>query len=204
MGSNKVMLSKTSSIFVGVDIHSLSWQVTVRTRELILQRASIPGNWESLRKLLSRWQSREVAVVYEAGFSGFWLYDEVVGWGGVCVVLPPSRIPVESGNRIKTDRRDSAKLAELASSRELPCVWVPSPQQRQDREAVRERRRMVRQIRQVQCQIKALLHCYGLQVPSRAGRWSQLYVSRLRQLRFASDYMQESFWRLLERYEFLR
>lgn len=62
---------------------------------------------------------------------------------------------------------------------------------------------MSRQMRQVQCQIKALLHCYGLQVPCRAGRWSKKYVASLRQLRFASSYMQESFWRLLERYEFL-
>lgn len=120
MGSNKVKLSKTSSIFVGVDIHLSSWHVTVRTREEILKRASIPGSWDSLRKLLSRWQPSEVAVVYEAGFGGFWLYDAVEEWGGVCIVVPPSRIPIESGNRIKTDRRDSAKLAELAASRELP------------------------------------------------------------------------------------
>lgn len=204
MGSNKVKLTETSSIFVGVDVHLSSWHVTVRTRELVLKRASIESSWEVLRKLLSCWPASDVAVVYEAGFSGFWLYDEVVGWGGNCVVIPPSRIPIESGSRIKTDRRDSAKLAELAATRELPRVWVPSPEQRQDRETVRERRRMVRQVRQVQCQIKALLHCYGLQVASRPGRWSQTYVGHLWQLRFDNRYMQESFARLLERYEFLR
>jgi len=153
---------------------------------------------------LSGWHPSQVLVVYEAGFSGFWLHDEVVAWGGACIVVPPSRIPVESGNRIKTDRRDSAKLAQLAATGQVARVWVPTLCQRQDREVLRERRRMVRQIRQVQCQIKALLHCYGLEVPCRPGRWSLVFVSRLWQLRFASESMQESFGRLLQRYQFLR
>jgi len=143
-------------------------------------------------------------VLYEAGYSGFWLYDEVVAWGAACVVVPPSRIPVESGNRIKTDRRDSAKLAQLGAKGEVPGVWVPSPTQRQEREVFRERRRLVRQVRQVQCQIKALLRCYGVDIECRRGRWSKVFESQLWQLRFGNDFMQASFDRLLERYQFLR
>lgn len=196
--------NKSSAIYVGVDVHLVSWQVSIRTREEQLKEARIPGNWNSLRKLLSRWNAEHVQVVYEAGFSGFWLYDEVLAWGGRCIVVPPSRIPVESGNRIKTDRRDSAKLAHLAAVGQLARVWVPSREERYAREVLRERRRMIRQIRQTQCQIKSFLHCYGLEVPCCRGRWSGIYESRLWQLRFGDRYIQESFERLLERYHFMR
>ena len=30
-----------------------------------------------------------------------------------CLVTPPSLLPIEYGNRVKTDRRDSRKLAHL-------------------------------------------------------------------------------------------
>jgi transposase len=204
MRSNVVMDSESRSIFVGVDVHLSSWHVTVRTGEEILFRATLGGSWGELEKVISRWRPEQVVILYEAGFSGFWLYDEVVKWGGTCIVVPPSRIPVESGNRIKTDRRDSAKLADMAARGSVPKVWVPTLSQRYDREVLRERRRLIRQARQVQCQIKALLHCYGLKVACRPGRWSEVFVSRLWELRFGDRFMQESFGRLLERYQFLR
>lgn len=204
MRSKEIRSEEASGIFVGVDVHVSSWHVTIRTVEDVLGQATIGGSWEELRKVVSRWRPNQVMVVYEAGFSGFWLYDAVVGWGGSCVVVPPSRIPVESGNRIKTDRRDSAKLAQLAAVGSLVSVWVPSMLERQDREVLRERRRMVRQMRQVQCQIKALLHCYGVVVPSRRGQWSRVFERQLREVRFSSLLMQESYGRLLERYQFIR
>lgn len=204
MRSNNADRVESSVIFVGVDVHVLSWHITIRSESGVVSRAAIGGSWEALKKVLSRWRPSEVTVVYEAGYSGFWLYDEVVTWGGRCIVVPPSRIPVESGNRIKTDRRDSAKLAQLAWQGVLPGVWVPSMEQRQDREVLRERRRQVRQQRQLQCQITALLHCYGVCLPKPAGRWSAGYIQRLGQLRFAGRGMDESFQRLVGRYLFVR
>ncbi len=195
---------QTSTIFVGVDVHLHQWHVTIRSKEVIVQRATIAGSFVELQKVLVHWPAETVMVVYEAGFSGFWLYDLVRASGARCMVIPPSRIPVESGNRIKTDRIDSAKLAALAASDQLTGVWVPGTIQRQERETLRERRRIIRQMGQSQRQIKAQLHCYGLSLPSRAGRWSKVYEASLWQVRFSSEYMQLSFERLLHRYQFLR
>ena len=189
---------------MGVDVHLSSWHVTIRSRSELIRQATIPGSWEVLREMLSQWCPEQVLIVYEAGFSGFWLYDAVQSWGAACIVVPPSRIPVESGNRIKTDRRDSVKLAQLAAQDQAVRVWVPALSGRYEREVLRERRRLLRQVRQVQCQIKALLHCYGLKIASRPGRWSERFVSCLYQQRFDNRFMQESFERLLERYQFLR
>ena len=45
-------------------------------------------------------------VAYEAGPFGFWLLDRLMQDGIEAIVVPPSFIPVESGNKVKTDKRD--------------------------------------------------------------------------------------------------
>lgn len=204
MRSNAIIVGNARTVFVGIDVHLTSWHLTVRTFDSQICQVTLGGSWLELKKFLSRWRPEEIVVLYEAGFSGFWLHDEVMAWGGFCIVVPPSRIPVESGNRIKTDRRDSAKLAYLGAMGQAPAVWVPSLSQRYEREVLRERRRLMRQVRQIQCQIKALLHCYGERIACRPGRWSKLFECQLLQMRFSSPFMQASFERLLERYQFIR
>ena len=54
-----------------------------------------------------------------------------------------------------------------------------------------------------QSRIKAELRFYGVQLEEPRGRWTQIYFETLRRLRFGNRWMQESFNRLLEQYEFL-
>jgi hypothetical protein len=49
-------------------------------------------------------------------------------------VVPPSLIPIESGNRVKTDKRDSRKLAKLLESDMLKKVFVLTEEERVHRE----------------------------------------------------------------------
>ena len=46
-----------------------------------------------------------------------------------CIVTPPILVAQEYGNRVKTDRRDSRKLAHLLAKRLLKRVWVPSEEE---------------------------------------------------------------------------
>lgn len=52
----------------------------------------------------------------------------LASWGVACEVIAPSRIPKESGDRAKTDRRDAASLAMLYRAGLLTAVHVPKPQ----------------------------------------------------------------------------
>ena len=38
-------------VFVGLDLHNLRWHVTIRTSDVELSGAAIPGDWASLRRL---------------------------------------------------------------------------------------------------------------------------------------------------------
>jgi len=69
------------------------------------------------------------------------LYDKLIVDGIETIIVPPSLIPKEAGNRVKTDKRDSRKLARLLESNMLKKVYVLSEEDRADRELTRTRRK---------------------------------------------------------------
>jgi transposase len=191
-------------VFVGVDLHKQQWHVTMRTEEQEVFSGSIPSRWEALEKLLN-WckEAQSVEVVYEAGCFGFWLHDRIVEYGAQCVVTPPSLLPQEYGNRVKTDRRDSAKLAQMLSKGMLKRVWVLTKEQCYHRQVGRRRRQLVRERVKVQNRIRAELRFFGIDIGEPRGAWSQQYVENLQRLRFPDRWMQESFERLFGEYTYL-
>ena len=194
---------KIKQIFVGIDLHRLQWHVTIRTEDVDVFSGGIPGNWESLRKVLDRYQGVKIRAVYEAGYFGFWLHDHLTAYGVDCVVTPPSLIPQEYGNHVKTDRRDSRKLAHLLAKELLKRVWVPSPEERCERQVIRRRRQLIGDRVRTQNRIKAELRFYGVEIASPTGQWSKGYVENLHRYRFKNQWMQESYRMLLEEYDFL-
>ena len=97
-------------VFVGIDVHKESWHVTVRSSGEEIFNGRIPGQYQSLKRILGRYQDSHTKVAYEAGPFGFWLLDRLTQDSFETTVVPPSLIPVESGNKVKTDERDSRKL----------------------------------------------------------------------------------------------
>ena len=203
MRRSRDQVESGEDLFVGIDLHKQRWHVTIRTRDVELFSASIPGTWESLHRVLARYLSHSLQAVYEAGYFGFRLHDRLVDQGIPCIVTPPSLIPQEYGNRVKTDRRDSSKLAHLLAKGMLKRVWVPSVEERYHRQVVRRRRQLVRDRVRTQSRIKAELRFHGVHLEEPRGGWTKIYVAKLRRIDFGNRWMQESFNRLLEQYEFL-
>src|SRR5512139_1785679 len=203
MSRQKEKLVDKEDLFIGIDLHKQRWHVTIRTFDVELFSASIPGTWEALQRVLVRYAGHQMQAVYEAGYFGFRLHDRLVAYGIPCLVTPPSLVPQEYGNRVKTDRRDSRKLAHLLAKGMLKRVWVPSEEERYHRQVVRRRRQLVRDRGRTQSRIKAELRFYGIHLEEPRGRWTQVYLEGLRSINFGNRWMQESFNRLLEQYEFL-
>lgn len=190
-------------LYVGIDLHRVNWHVTVRTADAEVFSGSLPGTWEALKKLFDRYPNYHISVVYEAGYFGFWLYDRIVRYGADCMVTPPSLIPQEYGNHVKTDRRDSRKLAYFLAKGLLKRVWVPSEEERYHRQVIRRRCQLVGDRVRVQNRIKAELRFYGIELADPRGKWTLVYVDNLRRLKFNNHWMQESFRRLIEEYDFI-
>ena len=196
-------LVKGKDVFVGIDLHKRNWKVTLRTEDDEVTTCTVPGKWEALRDVLVRYKdsARKVRVVYEAGCFGFWLCDRLVGWGCECIVTPPSRMPQEAGNRVKTDRKDSKKLAYMLAKGMLKEVYVPTKQERYHRQVARTRRQLIRHRVRVQNQIKAQASFYGIELPERRGKWTKTFAENLWRLDFGDRFMNESFRSLLKLYE---
>jgi transposase len=70
----------------------------------------------------------------EAGFSGYGIYRLHLSMDIEFMVVAPSLIPKRSADRVKTDKRDSIRLAQLHRAGELTSVWIPD----EDHEALRD------------------------------------------------------------------
>src|SRR3972149_3441165 len=118
-------MKQSSKIFVGMDVHKESIDITLAEQDGEVSRfGTVGGDRTSLlkavRKLTAR--GRTLVFVYEAGPCGFWIYRELTALGHACPVVSPSLIPRRSGDHVKTDRRDSENLARLARAGELTGV----------------------------------------------------------------------------------
>ena len=133
MRSTAAQLPSDAIVYLGIDLHRKRWHVTIRTTEVELFSASIPGTWAALEHLIEPYRADRIAAVYEAGYFGYWRHDRLAECGAGCVVTPPSLIPHAQANRVKTDGRDRRRLAQLLAKQRLKRVWVPAPRERQER-----------------------------------------------------------------------
>jgi transposase len=121
-----------------------------------------------LKKLMERYSGFKICAVYEAGPFGYTLYDWLASQGVEVMVAAPSKLPVSPGDRVKTDKRDARRLAQLLSSGLLRGVTVPERQKREDRDLLRTRSQMVDQRRRIYQQIQSKLRFHGITIRCRS------------------------------------
>jgi transposase len=122
---------KKSIVFVGLDVHMDSIAIATAREGTSPATFSdtLPHDFPKLLARLKRIALPErLRVCYEAGPTGYELARRLKAAGISCVVIAPSLIPVQQGRRVKTDRRDAARLASLFRSGELTEVTIPEPQ----------------------------------------------------------------------------
>ena len=129
--------------YVGIDAHKKDLAIA-----MLVGTARIPTIWtvanepravERLRRKLSRIAAGPIECCYEAGPCGYALYRQLHRGRLRCQVIAPALIPRKPGERIKTDRRDARKLAELHRAGLLTEVRPPTPAEEAVRDLARAR-----------------------------------------------------------------
>src|SRR3954454_24218939 len=100
-----------------------------------------------------------------------------------CEVVAPSLIPIRSGDRVKTDRRDALSLAKLHRAGELTPVWVPDAAHEAMRDLIRARATAVRVLGKARQHLQGFLLRHG-RIPAGRRAWTVAYRRWLTTLRF--------------------
>ena len=192
-------------VFCGIDIHFGHWNLCFVCDGEVVEKTKIPNSYKTLKMRLSKYsRARKISIVYEAGFSGFWLYRRLISDDYDCIVTPPSKMP-KSENKVKTDKRDAQKLAFYLSAGLLKVVYVPPADIESDRRVVRRRAQLVKKQTRAKNHIKSFLHLHGLKTPENIKtNWSNLYLTWLEGLNFDSESDNFTLSQLIRNYRRIR
>ncbi len=170
---------KKFSMFVGLDVHKNSIEIAFaeagRDGE-VRSYGSIDGSLNALDKVIRKLVSKgcELHFAYEAGPCGYDVYRHLTAQGFDCVVVAPSKIPRQSGNRIKNDRRDAQMLARLHRADELTAVYVPFVEDEAMRDLTRAREDAKAVERKAKQRILAFLLRHGHRYSGKS-HWSRAH-----------------------------
>lgn len=134
---------KDVTTYVGIDAHKKDLFIAMLVgSQSTLMTWKTPNEPRAVRRLvkqLERDAPGAVHVFYEAGPCGYALQRQLTTSRVRCDVVAPALIPRKPGERVKTNRRDARKLAELGRAGLLTTVQPPTPEDEAVRDLARAR-----------------------------------------------------------------
>jgi len=189
--------------FLGLDVHATETQAALldqATGELTYRK--IRGRPHEVIDYLET-VPRPFRAVYEAGPTGYGLARRAAGRGLRVEVCAPGHILKRASDRIKTDKRDAAKLARLLLAGELRPVRVPTAEEERLRDVVRAREDLRVDLMRARHRLSKLLLRRELYFPGPGNAWTQRHREWLDRLRFDDRASQVVFTDYLEAQDLL-
>src|SRR3990172_10137891 len=171
---------------VGLDVDSEKIAVAVaEPGGEVRSLGSIPYRDESVRRLVKRLgPASRLRACYEAGPHGYGLYWQLSKLGVHCDVVAPTLVPVKSGDRVKTNRRDAEKLARCYRAGDLTAVWVPDAAHEALRDLVRAREAAKKDQLRARHRLGKFLLRRGLRAAAGMRSWTAKHLLWVKTLRF--------------------
>jgi transposase len=180
--------------FVGLDVHrdTVALALAVGGPDLeVRYLGEMPHDVPKLvRRILELGDVGSVQAAYEAGPTGYGLYRALQAAGIPCLVAAPSKTPLVSGDRVKTDRRDAIKLARFLRAGELVGVVPPDEEVEALRDVLRAREDAVFAQRRARQQLSSFLLKHDRKWGG-ASSWTDKHLIWIRSQAFASEPQQQ-------------
>lgn len=179
---------------VGCDLHDKSMLLKIANGREAPTKQSFENNESDCLALLTELKNRAALAgssrtifAYEASGLGFGLCDLLEENEITCHVLAPSNIERSPKHRqAKTDERDAERVLEILrghylAGNELPDIWIPDKQTRDDREITRARLDVQDKCSMAKIQVRTLLKRNGITRPPNCGLgWTVSYRTWLK------------------------
>ena len=198
------------AIYIGMDTHKKQFTVTIRGEHLTHKTFSQPPSPKVLIEYVSKnYPGADYYAAYEAGYSGFWIQEELQAGGVNCIVVNPGDVPTtDKEKKQKRDPRDSRKIARGLINGELNAIHIPDKKSQQDRSLLRMRQKIIANQTRCRNRIKGLLSFYGIGVPEQFNKsgthWSKRFMVWLSQLNLGYSSGNTTLSLLLDEAKFLR
>ena len=196
-------------VYIGIDAHKDSNTIALafagkEPPELYGKASADLRVFESaIRRIMKKYDlsKEDVALCYEAGPTGFVLARRLLKLGFECIVIAPSKIPQQSGDRVKTDRRDARKLARLFRAGELFGIHIPSVEDEVIRDVCRGRTDAVDERSRTKKQLLSFMLRNGYRYKG-TSHWTEAHMRYLRELVLADPAQKIILEEYLQRIDF--
>jgi len=181
--------------YIGLDVDDKAFHGAIMATygNEVMQFVCKPNIGALLKKLGSmKVEKEKLRICYEAGYLGFTLCREFRKNHIYCDVIAPSLIPDTRGKKVKTDRLDSVKLAQLYRSGLLTSVHVPSQEDEAERDLIRSRNFLMDQCRRLQKHILALIRRHGMHYKGETGKKRNWTITHIEWLETQSGKLTDS------------
>jgi transposase len=185
---------KSVTKYVGLDVHKDTIAMAeavggpgLEIRDLGQVPHDVP---RVVRRIAALGPAESLHVAYEAGPTGYGLCRALEAVGIQCVVVAPSKTPVCTGDRVKTDRRDARKLARFLRSGDLVAIAPPDRETEALRDVLRAREDVVFAQRRARQQLSAFLLRHDRKWSGKTA-WTEKHLVWIRGQRFESEAQQQ-------------
>jgi transposase len=198
------------NFYCGIDTHKKNWAVTISTDEFTLKTFSQNPDPDLLvQHLKKNYPGGTYIAGYEAGYFGFGIQRKLQSMGVDCLVIHPADIPTTNKDKDqKRDPRDSRKIANSLKNNEVLSVWIPPVSLEQDRQLVRTRQTISKDLRRTKNRIKSILQIHGIIYPApfenNTSHWSNRFINWLEESNLDESTGTESLKSLLRQLKFQR
>jgi transposase len=171
-------------LYIGLDVHTDSIAVSLAPSDSseVRRYGIIGGTQDDVLRLAKKLQAAHPGVTlkfcYEAGPHGYPLCRCLRTHGYECIVVAPSKVPRQPGDRVKTNRRDADQQARLYRAGELTAIYVPDPQDEAVRDLIRARYQVLKQQHRARQQLKMFLLRHNFRYAGTKA-WTQKHLNYL-------------------------
>jgi transposase len=196
------------TIYVGIDVHQKDYQVAKIYNGICLGNHRMLADAASLiEHLHTHYPGAEFKCVYESCSWGFNLQRKLTAAGMECMVVHAADVSTtDKERRRKTDKVDAQKLARALSGGELEAIHVPDETLQKERNLIRYRSKVVRDIGRSKNRLKSLLKYQGIEIPASyvSNHWSQNFIKWVEDQAFRDPLLADTLLLMVEQVKLLR